>query len=245
MRLREIAKDAIRCLRYGSKGTEARYIQYLRKSGVRVGRDVHLYSPWTIEIDVQRPWMISIGDNVHITAYCSILQHDYSWSVIQRKTGHVYGSCGEVSIGNNVFIGQKAIILKNTIIQDNVIIGAGSVVSGTLEANSVYAGVPARRIMSLESFEAKRAGLQLEEAALLVQRYRALYGETPPRELLREFFWLFESRGNELPAAFSEVLALNGSESLSKARFLATEPLFNDYEDFLTYVLGDKTQPTM
>ena len=231
------AKEVARILQYGNKATEDRYIRSLRSRGMRVGHDVHLYSPWTIEIDVQRPWMISIGNNVHITAYCSILQHDYSWAVIQKKSGRVYGSCGEVVIGNNVFIGQKSIVLKGTTIQDNVIIGAGSVVSGTIEENSVYAGVPARKLMSLDKFEEKLASRQIDEASSLVKKYREVYGVNPPKELLREFFWIFEKRGDgPLPAAFKEVNSLNDNAGLSEERYRSSLPQFDGYEDFLSQV---------
>ena len=55
-------------------------------------------------------------------------------------------------IKDNVFIGMNAIILPGTKIGSNVIIGAGSVVNGELNSNSVYAGVPAKFICSLDDF---------------------------------------------------------------------------------------------
>ena len=125
--------------------------------------------------------MIEIGDNVHITADCSILQHDYSWAVIQRLTGEVLGSCGTVRIGNNVFVGQKSLILKGAEIGDNTIIGAGSVVTGRLDGNAVYAGAPAKKISSLEAYIDKRRKLQLNEAVLLVREYEETYGKRPPK----------------------------------------------------------------
>lgn len=229
-------KTLIRFFQYGQKASEALYIRHLKAIGMTIGQNVHLYSPWTIEIDEQRPWMISMGDNVYITANCSILQHDYSWSVLHNKTGYVYGACGQVKIGNNVFIGQKSIILKNTHISDNVIIGAGSVVSGCLEGDSVYAGVPARKIMDLDTFKQKRADRQLEEATLLVLEYRRVHGGYPPKQALREFFWLFESRANELDEEFASVNALDGNQDKSSVAFMTSEPLFDGYDQFLQYV---------
>ena len=61
-----------------------------------------------------------------------------------------------LKIGNNVFSGMYAIILKGTTIGDNVIIGAGSVVNGRVESNSVYAGVPAKKMVLLNSLVTKR-----------------------------------------------------------------------------------------
>ncbi|HUG39955.1 MAG TPA: acyltransferase [Longimicrobiales bacterium] len=52
----------------------------------------------------------------------------------------------DVEIGNNVFIGANCVILPGTKIPDNVVIGAGSVVRGELDADCIYAGAPARKI---------------------------------------------------------------------------------------------------
>ena len=58
-------------------------------------------------------------------------------------------------IGNNVIIGMGAIILTGAEIPDNVIIGAGALVTENkeLEPNSVYVGVPARKIRDLKEGE--------------------------------------------------------------------------------------------
>lgn len=236
MKPKAIIKDlALRAL-YGHKGSEETYINWLRSQGMRIGEHVHLYSPWTVKIDTQRPWMIEIGDNVHITADCSILQHDYSWAVIQKVTGEVCGSCGKVRIGNNVFIGQKSLILKGADIGDDVIIGAGSVVSGRLEGNAVYAGVPARRLMGLDGFIEKRKRAQVSEAVALVREYRATYGRNPDKALLREFFWLFEPRDvDHLDPVFRDVLDLDGQLEASSTAFIASRPEFDGYDAFLDY----------
>jgi acetyltransferase-like isoleucine patch superfamily enzyme len=49
-----------------------------------------------------------------------------------------------VLIGDDVFIGSAAIILKGTTIGDHAVVGAGAVVSGKVEAGSIVAGNPAR-----------------------------------------------------------------------------------------------------
>ena len=52
----------------------------------------------------------------------------------------------EIHIGNNVWIGNQVSILGGCNIGDGCIIGANSVVTHDLEANSIYAGSPARLI---------------------------------------------------------------------------------------------------
>lgn len=53
-------------------------------------------------------------------------------------------SKGNIMIGNNVWIGDKATILGGVTIGDNVIIGAGSVVTNDIPSNCVAVGSPAK-----------------------------------------------------------------------------------------------------
>ncbi len=53
---------------------------------------------------------------------------------------------GKIHIGNNVWIGNGVTIVGNVTIGDGTIIGANSVVCKDLDAFSIYAGVPARKI---------------------------------------------------------------------------------------------------
>lgn len=231
-------KELILFFKYGYKSTSQKYYKYLAKKGIKLGKNVKFYSPWTINIDTQRPWMIEIGDNVHITLGVTILQHGYDWCVLQKKYGDVLGSCGKVKIGNNVFIGVNTTILKGAEIGDNVIIGANSLVNKKLESNGVYAGSPARYISSLDEYYEKRKKKQEEEAKKLVKEYKKRYGKYPPKETLREFFWLFEPRENNenLCKEFKDVFLLEGNKNKSTKRFMETENKFNGYEKFLEVI---------
>ena len=61
-----------------------------------------------------------------------------------------------IEIMDNVFIGSNSVILYDTRIGPNVIIASGSVVTKDCEPNSVYAGVPARKIGTFDEFVRKR-----------------------------------------------------------------------------------------
>ncbi|MEK6882663.1 MAG: DapH/DapD/GlmU-related protein, partial [Nanoarchaeota archaeon] len=54
--------------------------------------------------------------------------------------------CGNVEIGDEVFIGANATILPGIKICSNVMIGAGSVVTKNIEHFGVYAGNPCRSL---------------------------------------------------------------------------------------------------
>jgi acetyltransferase-like isoleucine patch superfamily enzyme len=53
-------------------------------------------------------------------------------------------SGGEVHIGRNVWLGDAVVVLAGAVIGDGAVIGANSVVSGTIPANTIAAGTPAR-----------------------------------------------------------------------------------------------------
>ena len=105
------------------------YINYLRSIGVKIGEGTEFFYPETIFIDESRPYMITIGNNVKVTRGVSILTHGFDWCVLKGKYGDVLGSAGQVTVGNNVFIGTQSTLLKGITIGNNVIIGANSLVT--------------------------------------------------------------------------------------------------------------------
>lgn len=58
------------------------------------------------------------------------------------------GLKADVHIGKNCFIGDRTIVLPGVTIGDEVVIGAGSVVTKDIPSNSVAVGNPARVIKS-------------------------------------------------------------------------------------------------
>ena len=133
-----ILKDIIVTILYRIRG------DYTTKKLIRLGLTIgkNFKRLHGVILDPAHCWLISIGDNVTMAPNVHILAHDAS-------TFHELGytKIGKVNIGSNVFIGARSIVLPNVSIGDNVIIGAGSVVTKNIEANSVYAGNHAIKIM--------------------------------------------------------------------------------------------------
>lgn len=195
MRIMGIKQKLINLVRrwlYAENATSEDLIRFLRSKGALIGSNVIVYAPNKTLIDKTAPWLLEIGDRVRIAEGVKILTHDYAWSVLKCcesesfAPGQILGGEGPVVIGNNVFVGMNAIIMRNVTIGDNVIIGAGSVVTKLCESNSVYAGNPAKRIMSIEDFYRKRKEQQFVEAKTLAIRYRDRFGKEPPVEVFRE-----------------------------------------------------------
>lgn len=101
-------------------------------------------------------------------------------------------SAGKVTIGNNVFIGMDSTILKGAVIGDNVIIGAGSLVTSEIPSDCVAVERPAQKVMSLEEYKAKKESTILHEACLayLAAKERNVFEKIKPDW---EFNWIFNS----------------------------------------------------
>lgn len=79
---------------------------------------------------------IQIGDNVIFGPGCKIYDHDHDYSQkgLKRRTSFV---TGKVSIGNGVWFGANCIVLRGTIIGDNCVFGAGSIIKGSYPADTL------------------------------------------------------------------------------------------------------------
>ena len=93
---------------------------------------------------------IRIGNNVKMGGNVCIYDTDFhSLCEVLRSdplTDFEHTARKEVVIGNDVFIGAHATILKGVNIEDNAIIGACSVVTKNVPANEIWAGNPAKFI---------------------------------------------------------------------------------------------------
>jgi len=98
------------------------------------------------------PYLIKLGDHVTIASGVKFITHDGGAWVMREEFPDI-DVFGKIVVGNNVFIGLNSILLPGTSIGNNVVIGAGSVVTKKLESNAIYAGVPARKVCSLESYK--------------------------------------------------------------------------------------------
>ena len=97
------------------------------------------------------PWLITIGNDCFIGSNCKFITHDGS-TIILRKEIPDLEITKPIVIGNNVFIGVNCIILPGTKVGNRCIIGAGAVVKGDFPDNSVIAGVPAKKIKSVDEY---------------------------------------------------------------------------------------------
>lgn len=225
-----MVRKIIRKLIYGYKADSESMIAFLRSRGAHIGDNVVIFEPTNTSIDISRPYLIKIGNMVQITKGCTILTHGYDWSVFKGLYGEAMGKAQTVEIGDNVFIGRNSTIMGGVKIGDNVVIGSKK----SLPSNSVVAGTPAKVISNIEDYYIKRKNHQIDEAYNLVMCYYGAFGKFPPKEELREFFWLFTPRKQPLDnKVFDDAMNLLGNGEFSYHSFMDAKPMFNGYHEFL------------
>lgn len=135
------------------------HVKYAKKIGVNMGNNIHLYG--TIEWGTE-PWIISLGDDVYITDGVKFITHD-GGTLLFRNTIPDLEITKPIKIGNKVYIGNNVLFLPGITVGDNVIIGAGAVVTHDIPDNSVAVGVPAQVIKTTEEYleKVKRESLHL------------------------------------------------------------------------------------
>lgn len=88
---------------------------------------------------------IEIGHDCLIASGCRFIDHNHGTEP-GLPMGQQPGSRAPILLGNDVWIGANAVILQGVSIGDGAVIGAGSVVTHSVPAGAIVAGVPAKLI---------------------------------------------------------------------------------------------------
>jgi maltose O-acetyltransferase len=146
--------------RYHKNNTHVRFRErYLRALGVEFQAPISLGTDFYLR-DHGR---LKIGRN------CSFGSFTRIWNYVPVEIGDHFLSAGgltincgshdpntlqpsarEVKIGHRVWIGLNVTILGGVTIGDDVVVGAGSVVTKNIPAGTVWAGVPAKKIKDVD-----------------------------------------------------------------------------------------------
>ena len=125
----------------GSDVNLANSVDIRAPNWVEIGEHVFIGKNFTCEVDLR------VGSEVMISSNVSIVGNDHphddpllSVYFAPRVDNSV------VEIGSDVLVGFGVIIVGSVKIGDGCVVGAGSVVTRSLEANMICAGVPAKAI---------------------------------------------------------------------------------------------------
>lgn len=235
MILKNFFKKIVNKLVYPHTYNNEVFVKYLRSKGAVIGENTRFVAPKKTLVDDARLDYITIGNNCCFS-HATIMAHDYSWYVLAGAYSAMLPDAGgEVKIGNNCFIGYEAVILKGTTIGDNCIIGARAVVKGTIPPNTVWGGVPAKQICTLDDFLKKRLSTQLKDALYRRDHIRTKYNRNPTIKEMAWFGFIFLERTEENYKEYLERLEFNGvrNDEAIKVLFFSTKPKYKSFEEFL------------
>lgn len=152
-------------------------IKYAKLLGVTIGEGCRLMG-LQLHTFGSEPYLVRLGDRVTISTGARFITHDGGVWVFRGElpTLDVFAP---ITVGNNVFVGANAMILKGVEICDDCIIGAGAVVTRPVPAGSVVGGCPARHIKTVDEYWSG-----IEESAVYI---RGVSQEEKQRVLLEMF----------------------------------------------------------
>jgi acetyltransferase-like isoleucine patch superfamily enzyme len=139
---------------------------------------------------------VTIGDGCMMAQDACITDSD--WHDLYDRSLPV-GNTEAVQIGNNVWIGDSAIINKGVTIGDNAVIGAGSIVLKDVPANAIAVGNPASVVKYLDPDKPLKTRTQwLSDPAKLAKDFEIIDRENMAGNTLADWFrsMLFPRQGD-------------------------------------------------
>lgn len=159
-------------------------ISVYRKHGMKIGTGCFI-NTWNF---LDECYLIEIGDRVMITAGVRIFTH--GGGNILRDIRPNFDCFGKVRIGNNVYIGNNAMIMPGITIGDNVVIGAGSIVTKNVPDNVVIAGNPARIMGTIDAYRNKYLQYDLDCKHMKGSEKKRYLLQIPDEKLITVKSWL-------------------------------------------------------
>jgi maltose O-acetyltransferase len=122
-----------------------RYVQMLVSRGLKLGKDVYLNDGFFLDPD--HCHLITIEEKVVFGPSVKVFAHDASSLKVIGKTKVCL-----IHLKRNCFIGANCVVLPGAVVGENSILGAGSVLNATIPDNEVWAGCPAKFLMTVEEY---------------------------------------------------------------------------------------------
>lgn len=118
-----------------------------------------------IFLDPSHCCLIDVGNNVTFAPNVRLIAHDAS-----TKQFLGFTRIGLIKIHDDCFVGDSVIFLPGVTVGPRAIIGAGSIVSKSIPADSVAVGNPARVICGLDDY-LKRVRTSADQKGVLSEEY--------------------------------------------------------------------------
>ena len=133
------------------------YVKYLQRSGAYIGDGCYIHKSVSFG---EEACLIHIGKNTRLTGGVKVIAHDGGlWTL--RKMGLLPDAdfFAPVYIGDNVHVGNNAVVMPGVTIGNNCVIGVGAIVTKNIPDNSIAVGIPARVIETIEEYYEKKKNM--------------------------------------------------------------------------------------
>ena len=131
-----------------------KYVEILRKRGAKIGEGCLIDKSVNFSTE---GYMISIGNRVRITSGVRLIPHDGGlWTLRQMGLMPNADYFAPIYIGDNVHIGNDAIIMPGISIGKNSIIACNAVVTKDVAEGTIVGGVPAKVIETIDEYYQKK-----------------------------------------------------------------------------------------
>lgn len=136
-------------------GIKHKFLIYiLRIKGIKIGKGVEIGKNINFGSE---PYLIEIADNVRISSNVNFITHDGGlWTLRKMNLLENADFFGKIIIEENVNIGMNATIMPGVKIGKNSIVGFGSIVTKNVPSNTVVAGIPAKKIETIQEYYEKK-----------------------------------------------------------------------------------------
>ena len=127
---------------------------YLRKKGIKLGKNIEIGKNVNFGSE---PYLIELKDNVRVSSNVNFITHDGGlWTLRKMKLLEDADYFGKIIVEENVNIGMNVAIMPGVKIGKNSVIGFGAVVTKDVDEGTVVAGVPAKKIETIEEYYEKK-----------------------------------------------------------------------------------------
>ena len=112
-------------------------------AGAKISVGRHCAFNSTVHVAAHEKATITIGSHCLFAPETSVMASDVH-KIYAAKSSKRLNPAGDISIGDRVWVGARAVIFRNSTIGSDCVVGWGSVVKGRFPSNVALAGAPAR-----------------------------------------------------------------------------------------------------
>lgn len=154
--------------------------KYARHLGVKIGKQCYISTRlWSSE-----PYLITIGNHVHLTRMVSIYTHGGGNSVRWKIPN--FDVFGKVVIEDWAYIGAFSQIMPGVTIGEGSLVAAGSVVTKSVPPHTVVGGNPAKVICTTEEFLEKNLKFDIGTMQMTKEQKRKVLMSLPEDKFIKK-----------------------------------------------------------